>query len=118
MAINPKLIKEFRSQSMTDKCAFIDENLRYASDKAIADHVEAYILDILDGLDNPSMIADWLQKKGYFTFPAIFSPVNIQLLQQEEITEKDVLRWCKKNQGYIIRTAISDLMIKKRFQPK
>ncbi len=103
---------------MTDKCAFIDENLRYASDKAIADHVEAYILDILDGLDNPSMIADWLSKKGYFTFPANFSPEYGEFMQHVDITEKDVLRWCKNNQGYIIRSAISDLMMKKMFQPK
>ncbi len=76
MAINPKLIREFRSQSMTDKCAFIEENLHYASSRAIVKYAETYILDVLDELNDPEVVADWLRTQGYTTIPPNNTHIN------------------------------------------
>ena len=63
--MDPKLTRLFRDQSMTDKTRFISDNLYYASMSALAEHCNAYIFDLLDAVQNPDMIADWLRSKGY-----------------------------------------------------
>lgn len=63
--MDPKLTQAFRCQSMADKQEFIDSNLYYASMKALAEHTHAYWRDMLDAINDPELIADWLREKGY-----------------------------------------------------
>lgn len=65
MAMDPKLTQAFRSQSMADKQEFINSNLYYASMKALAEHTRAYWRDMLDAINDPKVISDWLREKGY-----------------------------------------------------
>lgn len=65
MAINTTLLREFRAQSMADKQVFINNNLCYASMRALAEHTRAYWCDMLDAMDDPELIAGWLREKGY-----------------------------------------------------
>ncbi len=55
----------FQSLGRTKKCEFISENIQYASDNAIASHVEAYLFDILKDIENDEYIADYLRENGY-----------------------------------------------------
>lgn len=63
--MHPKLAQAFRCQSMANKQEFIDNNLYYASMKALAEHTRAYWHDMLDAINDPELIADWLREKGY-----------------------------------------------------
>lgn len=65
MGLTMTFLKAWSSQSRTDKVNFISQNLDYASDKAIAAHVEAYLFDILDEMGDPEYVAQWLRDKGY-----------------------------------------------------
>lgn len=65
MAINQKILREFRFLSMADKQDFISSNLYYASMRALAEHTRAYWIDMLDAMNDPKLIADWLRTKGY-----------------------------------------------------
>lgn len=65
MGLITALLKAWSCQSRTDKSGFISQNLDYASAKAIAKHVEAYLFDILDAMDDPEYVAQWLRDKGY-----------------------------------------------------
>ena len=67
MGLTMTFLKAWSSQSRTDKVNFISHNLDFASDKAIAQHVEAYLFDILDEMDDPEYVAQWLRDKGYET---------------------------------------------------
>ena len=65
MAISSILTKAFRSHSRTDRTEFISQNLHYASSEAIAKHVEAYLFDILDEMEDPDYVAQWLRDRHY-----------------------------------------------------
>lgn len=65
MAVSSTLTQAFRSHSRTDKTEFISQNLHYATSEAIAKHVEAYLFDILDEMDDPEYVARWLRERGY-----------------------------------------------------
>lgn len=65
MAISSTLTQAFRSHSRTDRTEFISQNLHYASSEAIANHVEAYLFDILDEMEDPEYVAQWLRDRGY-----------------------------------------------------
>ena len=65
MGLTTALLKAWRSHSRTDRTEFISQNLHYATSEAIAKHVEAYLFDILDEMDDPEYVAQWLRDKGY-----------------------------------------------------
>ena len=65
MGLSSAFLKAFRSHSRTDRQEFISQNLDYASAKAITKYVEAYLFDILDEMDDPEYVAQWLRDKGY-----------------------------------------------------
>ncbi len=50
---------------MSDKSKFISENLYYASSVAVAEHVETYLFDILDEVEDKEYIANYLRERGY-----------------------------------------------------
>lgn len=55
----------FQSLGRTKKVEFISENIQYASDKAVAEHVKDYLFDVLNDVENDNYIADYLRDKGY-----------------------------------------------------
>lgn len=55
----------FQTLGRTKKVEFISENVQYASDEAIAKHIESYLFDILEDIDNDDYIADYLRNNGY-----------------------------------------------------
>ncbi len=65
MGISTSFLKSFRTLSMSDKSKFISENLYYASSEAVAEHVETYLFDILDEIEDKEYIANYLREKGY-----------------------------------------------------
>ena len=65
MGLTIAFLTAWSSHSRTDKSGFISQNLDYASAKAITNHVEAYLFDILDEMDDPEYVAQWLRDKGY-----------------------------------------------------
>lgn len=68
MKTDEKLKELFMSLGRTKKVEFISENIDYASDRALVNHVGAYICDILEDLwedsDIDGVIA-FLRDKGY-----------------------------------------------------
>ena len=65
MAIDQKLTQIFRCHSMADKQDFIDSNLYYVSMQALAEHTRAYWRDMLDAINDPMLVADWLRERGF-----------------------------------------------------
>ena len=65
MAIDKKFAQVFRCHSMADKQDFIDSNLYYASMRALAEHTRAYWRDMLDAINDPMLVADWLRERGF-----------------------------------------------------
>lgn len=55
----------FQSLGRTKKVEFISENIQYASDKAVAEHVKGYLFDVLNDVEDDNYIADYLRDKGY-----------------------------------------------------
>lgn len=55
----------FQSLGRTKKVEFISENIQYASDSAIAEHVKSYIFDVLKEVEDDEYIAAYLREKGY-----------------------------------------------------
>jgi hypothetical protein len=68
MKTEEKLKDLFLSLGRTKKVEFISENIDYASDRAIVQHVGSYIFDILEDLwedDNIDGVIRFLESKGY-----------------------------------------------------
>ena len=68
MKTEEKLKDLFLSLGRTKKVEFISENIDYASDHAIVQHVGSYIFDILEDLwedDNIDGVIRFLESKGY-----------------------------------------------------
>lgn len=68
MKTEEKLKELFLSLGRTKKVEFISENIDYASDHAIVQHVGSYIFDILEDLwedDNIDGVIRFLESKGY-----------------------------------------------------
>ena len=68
MKTEEKLKDLFLSLGRTKKVEFISENIDYASDRAISQHVGSYIFDILEDLwedDNIDGVIRFLESKGY-----------------------------------------------------
>lgn len=68
MSTEEKLRDLFQSLGRTKKVEFISENIDYASDRAIVQHVGSYICDILEDLwedGDIEGVADFLKSKGY-----------------------------------------------------
>lgn len=68
MNTEEKLRDLFYSLGRTKKVEFISDNIDYASDRAIVQHVGAYICDILEDLwedGNIDGVIRFLQSKGY-----------------------------------------------------
>lgn len=68
MKTEEKLKDLFLSLGRTKKVEFISENIDYASDRAIVQHVGSYIFDILEDLwedDNIDDVIRFLESKGY-----------------------------------------------------
>lgn len=68
MKTEEKLKDLFLSLGRTKKVEFISENIDYASDRAIVQHVGSYICDILEDLwedDNIDGVIRFLESKGY-----------------------------------------------------
>lgn len=68
MKTEEKLKDLFLSLGRTKKVEFISDNIDYASDRAIVQHVGSYIFDILEDLwedDNIDGVIRFLESKGY-----------------------------------------------------
>lgn len=68
MKTEEKLKDLFLSLGRTKKVEFISENIDYASDRAIVQHVGSYIFDILEDLwedENIDGVIRFLESKGY-----------------------------------------------------
>ncbi len=68
MKTEEKLKDLFLSLGRTKKVEFISDNIDYASDCAIVQHVGSYIFDILEDLwedDNIDGVIRFLESKGY-----------------------------------------------------
>ena len=68
MNTEEKIKELFRQLSRTKKAEFISDNIDYASDRAIIDHVGGYICDILEDLwedGNVEGVIVFLKSKGY-----------------------------------------------------
>ena len=68
MNTEEKLKDLFLSLGRTKKVEFISDNIDYASDRAIVQHVGRYICDILEDLwedDNIDGVIRFLESKGY-----------------------------------------------------
>lgn len=68
MNTEEKIRDLFYSLGRTKKVEFISDNIDYASDRAIVQHVGAYICDILEDLwedGNIDGVIRFLQSKGY-----------------------------------------------------
>lgn len=68
MNVEEKLKELFMSLGRTKKVEFISDNIDYASDRAIVNHVGAYICDILEDMwedGNIDGIIRFLKDKGY-----------------------------------------------------
>ena len=68
MKTEEKLKDLFLSLGRTKKVEFISENIDYASDHAIVQHVGSYIFDILEDLwedGNIDGVVAFLRSKGY-----------------------------------------------------
>lgn len=68
MNTEEKLKDLFLSLGRTKKVEFISDNIDYASDRAIVQHVGSYICDILEDLwedDNIDGVIRFLESKGY-----------------------------------------------------
>lgn len=68
MKTEEKLKDLFLSLGRSKKVEFISENIDYASDRAIVQHVGSYIFDILEDLwedDNIDGVIRFLESKGY-----------------------------------------------------
>lgn len=68
MKTEEKLKDLFLSLGRTKKVEFISENIDYASDRAIVQHVGSYIFDILEDLwkdDNIDGVIRFLESKAY-----------------------------------------------------
>ena len=65
MGLTTAFLKAWRSHSRTDRQEFINENINLASSHVVAQYVEAYLFDILDEMDDPEYVAQWLRDKGY-----------------------------------------------------
>ena len=55
----------FYSLGRTKKVQFISENIQYASDEAVAEHIKSYLFDILEDVEDDEYIATYLREKGY-----------------------------------------------------
>lgn len=68
MSTEEKLRDLFQSLGRTKKVEFISENICYATDRAIVQHVGTYICDILEDLwedGDIEGVVDFLKSKGY-----------------------------------------------------
>ncbi len=68
MSTEEKLRELFLSLGRTKKVEFISDNIDYASDRAIVQHVGSYICDILEDLwedGDIEGVVDFLKSKGY-----------------------------------------------------
>ena len=68
MSTEEKLKDLFLSLSRTKKVEFISDNIDYASDRAIVQHVGSYICDIMEDLwdeGNIEGVVLFLRDKGY-----------------------------------------------------
>ena len=68
MSTEDKLKDLFYSLGRTKKVEFISDNIDYASDRAIVQHVGAYICDILEDIwddGNIDGVINFLKSKGY-----------------------------------------------------
>ena len=68
MKTEEKLRDLFLSLGRTKKVEFISDNIDYASDRAIVQHVGAYICDILEDMwedGNIDGVINFLHSKGY-----------------------------------------------------
>ena len=68
MKTEEKLKDLFYSLGRTKKVEFISDNIDYASDRAIVQHVGSYICDILEDLwdeGNIDGVVNFLKRKGY-----------------------------------------------------
>ena len=65
MAVTETFLRTFRNFSRSDRQAFINENIDLASSHIVAQHVEAYLFDILEEMDDPEYVAQFLRDKGY-----------------------------------------------------
>ena len=68
MKTEEKLKDLFLSLGRTKKVEFISDNIDYASDRAIVQHVGSYIFDILEDLwedDTIDGVIRFLESKGY-----------------------------------------------------
>ena len=55
----------FLSLGRTKKVEFIDRNIDYASDRAIAKYVKSYLFDVLCDIEDDEYIANFLRGRGY-----------------------------------------------------
>ena len=65
MGLTTAFLRAWRSHSRTDRQEFINENIHLASSHVVAKYVEAYLFDILDNMEDPEYVAQWLRDKGY-----------------------------------------------------
>lgn len=61
---NRELETVFRQLGHTEKTQFINENIDYASEKAVAEYVEMYPLGVFKHVSS-SLLVTILEKKGY-----------------------------------------------------
>lgn len=62
---NRELEKVFRQLGRTEKTRFINENIDYASEEAVAGYVERYPLGVFEYLPSTSLMARILKMRGF-----------------------------------------------------
>lgn len=55
----------FKTLGRTKKVEFISENIQYASESAVAEHVKNYLFDVLEEVEDDEYIATYLRENGY-----------------------------------------------------
>nr|DAJ24512.1 MAG TPA: protein of unknown function (UPF0180) [Caudoviricetes sp.] len=60
-----KIEEAFRGLGRTEKAKFISQNIGYANADAVAEHVSAYLFDVLNDVGDDDYIAQYLKEKGY-----------------------------------------------------